>query len=260
MEQGMFGRAWEMIRQAWEIGHGYWPLFWFGIKTTVLIALTGTIIGLGMGLVIGSIRAIRAEPRDPRLIRMVKRVVYGITSLYIEVFRGTPMIVQAVFLYYLFKPSFHWSPIHAGIFIVSVNTGAYMAEIIRAGIQSVDKGQTEAARSIGMTALQTMVYVVLPQAVKNSFPAIGNEFVVNIKDSSVLSAISVTDLYFQSMSVAGSIFKYQQTMLVTSVIYLCLTFTTTRVLGLIERRMGRQPASYPTSQTMPHPENMQGVR
>ena len=260
MEQGFFAQVWDMMHQAWNIAHQYWPLFWFGIKTTLLIALTGTVIGLGVGLLIGSIRAIQVEPRDTLLIRIFKKIIHFITSLYIEVFRGTPMIVQAVFLYYLLKPAFHWSPIPAGIFIVSVNTGAYMAEIIRAGIQSVDKGQTEAARSIGMTALQTMFYVVLPQAVKNSFPAIGNEFVVNIKDSSVLSAISVTDLYFQSMSVAGSIFKYQQTMLVTSVIYLFLTFTTTRILGIIERRMGRQPISYPTSQTMPHPENMQGVR
>lgn len=253
MEQSFFA-------QALGIAQKYWPLFWFGIKTTLLISLTGTLIGLGLGLVVGSIRAIRVEPRDPLPVRVLKRAVHLVTGVYVEVFRGTPMIVQAVFLYYLLKPIFNWSPIPAGIFIVSVNTGAYMAEIIRAGIQSVDKGQTEAARSIGMTSVQTMFSVVLPQAIKNSFPAIGNEFVVNIKDSSVLSAISVTDLYFQSMSVAGSIFKFQQTMIVTSIVYLTLTFTTTRILGAIEKRMGRQPSSYPCSQTMPKPENMQGVR
>ena len=126
-----------------------------------------------------------------------------------------------------------------------------MAEIIRAGIQSVDRGQTEAARSIGMTPMQTMFLVILPQAIKNSFPAIGNEFVVNIKDSSVLSAISVTDLYFQSIGVAGSIFRFTETMTVTASVYLVLTFTTTRILGLIERRMGRPRSSFPASQTMP---------
>ena len=110
---------------------------------------------------------------------------------------------------------------------------------------------TTAARSIGMNALQTMFVVILPQAVKNSFPAIGNEFVVNIKDSSVLNAISVTDLFFQSMSVAGSIYQYTNTMLVTACIYLVLTFTTTRILYAVEKRMGRPRSSMPASQTMP---------
>ena len=102
-----------------------------------------------------------------------------------------------------------------------------------------------------MSAMQTMFIVVLPQAVKNSFPAIGNEFVVNIKDSSVLSAISVTDLFFQSNGVAGSLFLYTETMAVTALIYLVLTFTTTRVLGAIEQRMGRPRSSFPASQTVP---------
>ena len=102
-----------------------------------------------------------------------------------------------------------------------------------------------------MSSLQTMFIVVLPQAIKNSFPSIGNEFVVNIKDSSVLSAISVTDLYFQSIGVAGSMFLFSQTMLTTVLIYLVLTFTTTRILGWIEKRMGRPKSSFPASQTVP---------
>ena len=234
-----------------EIAQRYWPLFWAGTKVTLLISLSGTIIGLVIGLVVGSVRAIKTEPRDSLGVRFLKRVVHFLTSVYIEVFRGTPMIVQGVFLFYLLKPVFSWKPMTAGVFVISVNTGAYMAEIIRAGIQSVDRGQTEAARSIGMSALQTMFIVILPQAVKNSFPAIGNEFVVNIKDSSVLSAISVTDLYFQSIGVAGSIFLFTQTMTVTAAVYFVLTFTTTRVLGLIEKRMGRPRSSFPASQTVP---------
>ena len=124
-----------------------------------------------------------------------------------------------------------------------------MAEIIRSGIQSVDKGQTEAARSLGMSSIQTMMLVVLPQAIKNAFPAIGNEFIVNIKDSSVLNVISVTELFFQSNSIAGSIFAYKQTFFVTALIYLVLTFTTSRILGFIEKRMNKTKSSYPTSQT-----------
>ena len=242
-----------MFASAIQIAGKYWPMFWAGIQITLLISLTGTIIGLLIGLVVGSIRAItcKKEPRDSLFTRWVKKVIYFLTSLYVEFFRGTPMIVQGVFLFYGLKPYFNWTPTVAGIFIISINTGAYMAEILRAGIQSVDIGQTEAARSIGMTPGQTMFHVVLPQAIKNSFPAIGNEFVVNIKDSSVLNAISLTELYFQSMKIAGTIFDFTSTMLVTSLIYLVLTFTTTRILRLIEIRMNRAPSSYPTSQTVP---------
>lgn len=231
----------------------YWPQFWAGVKVTLLISLTGTVIGLVIGLIVGGVRAVcsKSEKRDAVVYRVIKKILYIITSIYIEFFRGTPMIVQSVFIYYGLKPVFNWNPITAGICIISINTGAYMAEIIRSGIQSVDIGQTEAARSIGMTSMQTMFYVVLPQAIKNAFPAIGNEFVVNIKDSSVLNAISITELYFQTMSIAGSIFKFTETAFVALLIYLVLTFTTTRILRYIEIRMNRVPSNYPVSQTVP---------
>lgn len=231
----------------------YWPLFWSGIKQTLLIALTGTVIGLVIGLAVGGVRAVCAkiERRDPLPFKILKRALYILSSIYIEFFRGTPMIVQAVFIYYGLKPVFQWTPVVAGITIISINTGAYMAEIVRAGIQSVDVGQTEAARSIGMTSVQTMFHVILPQAIKNSFPSIGNEFVVNIKDSSVLNVISITEIYFQMTSIAGSTFNFTDSAFVALVIYLVLTFTTTRILRLIEIRMNRAPRSYPTSQTVP---------
>lgn len=231
----------------------YWPLFWSGIKNTLLIALTGTVIGLAIGLAVGGVRAVCAnrESRDPLGSRVVKKIFYIITSVYIEFFRGTPLIIQGVFIYYLLKPALQWTPVIASICIMSVNTGAYMAEIVRAGIQSVDVGQTEAARSIGMTSVQTMFHVILPQAIKNAFPAIGNEFVVNIKDSSVLNAISLTEVYFQMTSVAGSLFRFTEPALVALMIYLVLTFTTTRILRAIEIHMNRTPHSYPTSQTVP---------
>ena len=238
----------EFFAKSMEIAREYWPLFAAGTEVTLILSISGTVIGLLIGLFVGSVRAIGPEPRDSLGIRVLKRTVRIVTSIYIEVFRGTPMIVQGVFLFYLLKPVFDWKAMTAGVFVISVNTGAYMAEIIRSGIQSVDKGQTEAARSIGMTSFQTMFIVVLPQAIKNSFPSIGNEFVVNIKDSSVLSAISVTDLYFQSIGVAGSMFLFSQTMLTTVLIYLVLTFTTTRILGLIEKRISRPRPSLPSKQ------------
>lgn len=126
-----------------------------------------------------------------------------------------------------------------------------MAEIIRAGIQSIDDGQYEAARSIGMNNTQAMIKIILPQAIRNAFPAIGNEFVVNIKDTSVLNVISVTELFFQSNSVAGIVFRYRDTFLVTAVIYLFLTFTTTQILRAIERKLDSPKGFGGASQSMP---------
>jgi putative lysine transport system permease protein len=161
------------------------------------------------------------------------------------------MMVQAVFIYNVFLPLFRNAKIFAGIVIVSINTGAYMAEIIRAGIQSLDKGQNEAARSIGMNNFQTMLFIILPQAIKNAFPAIGNEFVVNIKDTSVLNVIGVTELFFQSTTVAGIIYRFSDTFFVTALIYLFLTYSTTLVLKYVEHKMNLGGYDGPQSQTTP---------
>lgn len=220
-----------------EIFLQYYPLFWDGVQVTMLLALSGTILGLFIGLVVGALKAIKPEPRDSGLVKALKKIMGFILSVYIEFFRGTPMMVQAVFLFYGLKPYLGWSPMVAGVCIISVNTGAYMAEIIRSGIQSVDRGQIEGARSIGMTNVQTMFSIVLPQALRNAFPAVINEFVINIKDSSMLSVIMVADLFFQGNSAAGSLFKYTETFFIIALIYLCLTFITSRVLMYIEKRM-----------------------
>ena len=225
------------LDKAWDIAQKYWPSFMLGVRYTLFLAITGTLAGLLIGLIVAGIRALKVEQRDSFLVKVLKRIFAFVSTVYIEVFRGTQMMVQAMFIYYSFRSTLHWTPIVAGVFIISINTGAYMAEIVRAGIQAVDIGQTEGARSLGMSSFQTMWHVVLPQAIKNSFPAMGNEFIVNIKDSSVLNVISVTDLFFQSSSVAGSIFKVQETFLVTAAIYLFLTYTTSRILGYIEKKM-----------------------
>ena len=221
-------------KQIFEV---YSPLFFSGIGSTLTLAFGGTILGLLIGLVIGAIRAIKIEEREQLFSKIIKRTAWIITTIYIEIFRGTPMMVQGAFIYYGLKNIIHWDPFTAGIFVITINTGAYMAEIVRSGIQSVDKGQTEAARSIGMNSIQTMVYIILPQAIKNSFPSIGNEFVINIKDSSVLNVIAVTELFYQAKSVAGSLYAFVPTYFVVALIYLCLTFPTTRILNYIENRM-----------------------
>lgn len=212
-------------------------MFWYGIKITLLFAVVGTVAGFLIGLVVGAIRCMPDDPLDPTWKKALKKIGKVITGFYIWVFRGTPMMIQAVFLYYLLRPVLHWDSITAGLIIISINTGAYMAEIIRSGIQSVEPGQVEAAKSIGMSNFQTMLYVVFPQAIKNTFPSIGNQLIVNIKDSCMMNVISVTELYFQSSSVAGSSMRFPEVYLITAILYLILTTLASWVLGVVEKRM-----------------------
>ena len=217
----------------------YGPLFLRGTANTLLIAVTGTILGFLLGLLVAIARTIYLGPKASAWKRVPVKILHAVLGVYIEVFRGTPMIVQAMVIYYgaLQYLGLDMPRLVAAIFIVSINTGAYMAEIIRGGIISIDKGQTEAAHSIGLTHWQTMVSVVLPQAIRNIMPSIGNEFVVNIKDSSVLNVISVTELFFQAKSATGAYFRYFETYFIIALIYLTLTFSITRILRLIEKKM-----------------------
>ncbi len=228
-----------------------YDLFLYGIKVTLLLAFFGTLIGLAIGLLLGGIRAIEIESRDSTGVKLIKKILRSFVGIYVWFFRGTPMMVQAMFLYHALRPLLGWDAMTAGIVIISVNTGAYMSEIIRSGIQSVDKGQMEAARSIGMSGRQAMMSIILPQAIKNSFPSIGNEFIVNIKDSSMLNVIGVIEVFFQSKSVAGSVMLYSETFFITCLIYLLLTTITTQILMFIERKMNMPKTSFPASQTVP---------
>jgi len=214
-----------------------WPMFIRGAGMTLLISMVGTIIGSLLGLLIGVIRTIPVPEKGIK--RGILKVINAILSVYIEIFRGTPMIVQAMVIYYGSALAFgiDMNKIFAGLFIVSINTGAYMSEIVRGGIVSVDKGQFEAAQAIGMTHIQTMTNVVLPQVIRNILPATGNEFVINIKDTSVLNVIAVSELYFQAKTVAGINYNYFGTFFVTCVIYFVMTFTVTRVLRAIEKKI-----------------------
>ncbi|MDU5261746.1 MAG: amino acid ABC transporter permease, partial [Clostridium celatum] len=150
-----------------------------------------------------------------------------------------PMIVQAMVIYYGSAAAFgiDIDRIAAGLFIVSINTGAYMSEIVRGGIVSVDRGQFEAAQAIGMNHFQTMTNVVLPQVIRNILPATGNEFVINIKDTSVLIVISVSELFFQTKTISGNNFRYFETFFITCIIYFIMTFTVTRILRAIEKKL-----------------------
>lgn len=213
------------------------PMFIRGAGVTLLISMIGTIIGSVIGLLVGIIRTIPMPEKGAK--RVLLKITNVILSIYIEFFRGTPMIVQAMVIYYGSALAFgiDMNRLFAAIFIVSINTGAYMSEIVRGGIISIDKGQFEAAEAVGMNHLQTMFNVVLPQAIRNILPATGNEFVINIKDTSVLNVISVSELFFQTKSIAGNNFRYFESFFVACIIYLVMTFTVTRILRYIEKRM-----------------------
>lgn len=214
-----------------------WPMFLRGAWTTIYISIIGTIIGTIIGLLVGVVRTIPVPEKGAK--KGFLKVANVILSIYIEFFRGTPMIVQSMVIYYGSAQflGIDIDKIVAALFIVSINTGAYMSEIVRGGIVSIDKGQFEAAQAIGMTHTQTMFNVILPQVIRNILPATGNEFVVNIKDTSVLNVISVSELFFQTKSIAGNNFKYFESFSVACVIYLILTFTITRILRAIERKL-----------------------
>ncbi len=218
----------------------YGDLFLKGTLVTLEVAISGTILGFVIGLLVAILRTIPL-PQGRWYTRVPLKILHFLLNVYIEVFRGTPMIVQSMVIYYgsmMVGIIGRGTPVlPAAIFIVSINTGAYMAEIIRGGIISVDQGQKEAATAIGLTHWQSMVHVILPQAVRNIMPSIGNEFVVNIKDSSVLNVISLNELYFTGKSAAGSYGRYFEAFFIIALVYLVLTFTVTRLLRLLERKM-----------------------
>ena len=223
------------------------PMFLRGAGITLLIAMIGTVLGSIIGLLIGVIRTIPMPEKG--VMKVLLKVINVILSAYVEFFRGTPMIVQAMVIYYGSALAFNvdMNVLGAAIFIVSINTGAYMAEIVRGGIISVDKGQFEAAEALGMNHIQTMMNVVLPQVVRNILPATGNEFVVNSKDTSVLNVISVNELFFATKSVAGNNFRYFESFFVACILYFIMTFTVTRILRYIEKKLDG-PENYTMNQ------------
>ncbi|MDU3153373.1 MAG: amino acid ABC transporter permease, partial [Anaerococcus hydrogenalis] len=206
------------------------------------ISIISTIIGFFIGLVVAVIRKTNIDKNKNIVGYVLQKIINFILAAYIEIFRGTPMMVQAILIFYGAKQflAIDMSTMLAAFIIVSINTGAYLSEVVRGGINSVDKGQFEACKALGMTHSQTMFNVVIPQTIKSILPAIANEFVVNIKDTSVLNVISVTELFFVSKSIAGSTYQIFQTYLITAIIYFILTFVTTRIILLLERRLNNK--------------------
>lgn len=224
-------------------------LFAIGISYTVRLALFGTAIAFVLALLMVFLRIQEPDKRDNDFVKFLKIVANKFSRFYIFVIRGTPMMVQSLILYNavfgLFKRTGMsvsdinrvWPLFLAGLVTISLNSTAYLAEVLRGGILAVDAGQMEAARSLGMTHWQAMRKVVFPQAIKNSLPAIGNEFIINIKDSSVLCVVGVSDLMFMTRSVAGIYYKGTECYLIAAIAYLILTYLSSLLLNAITKKL-----------------------
>ena len=213
-----------------------------GVGRTLALAVIGTLLGCLIGLICGILQTIPCAKTDHPAKKGGLMLIRGILRAYIEIFRGTPMMLQAVFIFYGL-PYFTnnamqfrnlWS---VSILVVSINTGAYMAESVRGGILSIDRGQTEGAKAIGMTHFQTMTSVILPQALRNIMPQIGNNFIINVKDTSVMFIIGFTDFFSVHKAVAGASFKFFPSATIEMAGYLTMTLIASFLLRAIERRM-----------------------
>lgn len=214
----------------------YYMFFLSGAKNTLLLAAFTVAFGVILGTVIA-------------LLKISKyKILRFISTAYIEFIRGTPILVQLFIIFYgLPKIGINFPEVPAlgddfprfmaGVIALSINSAAYVAEIIRAGIQAIDKGQMEAARSLGMPHWMAMRYIILPQAIRNILPAFGNEFVVVIKESSIASIIGISELMFNADTVRGNTFDPFKPFIVAAIMYFCMTFPLSKLLAHIERRM-----------------------
>ncbi len=259
----------------------YSTSFLRGAGVTMVIALVGTFIGCIIGFAVGIVQTIPVSKKDNIVKRVILKVVRFILTAYVEFFRGTPMMAQAMFIYFGSAAVFNinMSMWFAAFFIVSINTGAYMAETVRGGILSIDNGQyeaahsmaetvrggilsidpgqTEGAKAIGMNHVQTMLYVIMPQALRNIMPQIGNNLIINIKDTCVLSIIGTVELFYTTKGVAGAKYLYFESFAIAMVMYFILTFTCSRILRFWESKLdGPDNYDLATTDTLAHTSGM----
>lgn len=246
--------------RGFEAAFKYMQLFLEGLVTTVTLSALTVVFGFVLALVLALLRMSNFRPfrflsRDPNAegaLNAISRFnpVSFISTAYVEVFRATPLMVQLFIVYYILLadlslPTFklfgiiRFERMIPGVIALSLNSGAYLSEIIRSGIQSIDGGQTEAARSLGMSQLQNMQYIILPQAIKNILPSIANEFVTIIKESSITWTIGVQEIMFAVNSVKAATFSIGEPLIIAACVYFCLTFPTSKIIAHFERKMSR---------------------
>ena len=232
----------QLVNDIGKLWAKYGASYLTGMRNTLILALTATAIGCVIGFLCGVLNTIPCAPGDSPVKKFFLKLIRAIVRIYVEVFRGTPMVLQAVFLYYGL-PYFTngaqrfdniWA---AAILVVSINTGAYMAESVRGGIISVDPGQTEGAKAIGMTHVQTMLNVILPQALRNIMPQIGNNFIINVKDTSVMFIIGFPDFFSAHRAAVGASYLYVPSAAVEMIGYLTMTLIASFLLRWLEKRM-----------------------
>ncbi len=217
----------------------YWKLFLQGVVCTISLSALTVIFGFVLALLIATCRMGRS------------RILKAVSTAYVELFRATPMVVQVFIIYYVVfdgvkvLPNFklfgfiRFDRFFPAVVALALNSGAYLSEIIRSGIQSIDGGQTEAARSLGLSSWETMRFIVLPQAIKNILPAIANEFVTIIKESAICYTIGVQDIMSAVNAVKGATFRMGEALIVATALYFCLTYPTSKVIAHFERKMSR---------------------
>ena len=220
----------------------YHDMYLDGISNTLILAVVATAIGCIIGFVCGILQTIPYTKSDSIVKRFFLKLIRVLVRVYVEVFRGTPMILQAVFIFFGL-PYFTDNTLQftnmwtVSILVVSINTGAYMAESVRGGIISVDPGQTEGAKAIGMNHFQTMLHVILPQALRNILPQIGNNFIINIKDTSVMFIIGFTEFFAAHKAVVGASYRYFPSAAIEMIGYLTMTLLASFLLRYIEKKM-----------------------
>ena len=227
----------DKLQRFWETlfvdgnGNGYQRVL-TGLKNTVLIA----VVGLAIGILIGTLIAlVRVVPKTNRLFRWLDKVC----TVYVAFFRGTPMVAQLLLGYYVLLPllGIRMSSLSVCLLIFGLNSGAYVSEIMRSGLLSVDIGQTEAGRALGLSFSQTMLRIVVPQAVKNILPTLGNEFITLIKETSIVSFVGAMDLYFAFNHIGSANYEYMVPYLAMALIYIVLVLLISAGIRLMERRL-----------------------
>lgn len=252
----------QLISDIIKLWQSYGLIYLNGMWKTFSLALICTVVGCLIGFLCGILQTIPYAKTDHALKRGFLWLVRAVIRIYVEVFRGTPMILQAVFVYYglpyFTNNAVHWSSVWLAAFVVvSINTGAYMAETVRGGIISVDPGQTEGAKAIGMTHVKTMLHVILPQALRSIMPQIGNNFIINLKDTAVMFIIGYSEFFATHKAVVGATFLYFPSATIEMIGYLFMTLVSSFLLRWWEKKMdGSASYDLATKDTLAHTSGM----
>ena len=228
---GNFGNKWNKFLEIFFEQNGYVKVL-EGLQNTILIAIVGLLIGIVIGTLIATVRVIPKYKRLPRILN-------GICSFYVGLFRGTPIVVQLLVFYYVLLPiiGIKMSGVQVAMLVFGLNSGAYISEIMRSGIQSVDPGQLEAGRAVGLSFTTTMIDIVIPQAIKNILPTLGNEFISLIKETSVVSFVGAADLYVAFSFIGSNSYEFMVPYLVMACIYVVLVMFIAMLVKIMERSL-----------------------